>query len=35
MSDKVKFWILLVLFGCSLVLLWYLNHTSTELFLTQ
>lgn len=27
MSDKTKFFILLVLLGLSLTLLWYMNHS--------
>lgn len=33
MSDKKKFWILLVILGLSLALLWYLNHTTNQFFL--
>jgi hypothetical protein len=33
MSEKAKFWILLALLACSLLLLFYLNHSSQQFFL--
>jgi hypothetical protein len=32
MSEKQKFWVLLILLGLSLALLGYLNYTSGKLF---
>jgi hypothetical protein len=34
MSEKTKFWLLLGLLVCSLVLLWYLNDSSERFFIT-
>jgi hypothetical protein len=33
MNEKTKFWVLLGLFGLSLVLLAYLNYSSGKLFI--
>ncbi len=33
MSEKRKFWILLVLLGLSIALLAYLNYTNEKLFI--
>lgn len=33
MKEKTKFWILLVLLGLSVALLFYLNYTNEKLFI--
>lgn len=33
MSEKTKFWVLLVLLGLSITLLVYLNYTNEKLFI--
>lgn len=33
MSEKTKFWILLVLFALSIALLVYLNYTNEKIFI--
>jgi len=33
MSEKTKFWILLVLLGLSIALLCYLNYTNEKIFI--
>ena len=33
MSEKTKFWVLLVLLGLSIALLVYLNYTNEKLFI--
>lgn len=33
MSEKTKFWVLLVLLALSIALLYYLNYTNEKLFI--
>ena len=35
MSDKKKFWLLIVILAISLALLYFLNHTSQQILLQR